>query len=200
MTKPLIPFGYLPGHWGLRGETRELARIDYELDTVYERDVARAKVLFKHSDTLNDELLKIDLRHQKITQKEYDLKTVENIADEQVKTRKTLDILLAAGDITQQEYEKEVATNEGLPWFHFDVDYVSGELELSVDWNSAYIEFLRTMGYGNNTDTDDEVIDEYVRDFGRKLSSEPSIEEYQEQLGNSFVKAHQEADGSVSYQ
>ena len=28
----ILPFGWLPGHWGLAGDTRERARIEYEYD------------------------------------------------------------------------------------------------------------------------------------------------------------------------
>lgn len=30
--KRLLPFGWLPGHWGLSGSMRELAKAEYELE------------------------------------------------------------------------------------------------------------------------------------------------------------------------
>lgn len=199
MGKPIIPFGWLPGHWGLRGDTRELARIDYEHDDQYQRETKKAAIML-NGDTLRRELMDIDLRHHKIDQRDYDMRMVEFLDDEKQKTLRTLEILRDNDEITELEYEKEVASVECRPWFHFDVDYVSGELELSVDWNSEYIEFLRSVGYGSESSaTEDDVIDEYVRDFGRKLS-EDHPEDDNDQQGYSFIKTMRESNDTVSYQ
>lgn len=197
MSKPIIPFGWLPGHWGLRGQTREFARIDYEYSDDYDRAKHKAQLLYD-GDELSKNLLFIDLKYDAIDKLEYERKLIEFISDPVKKAERTLEVLLESGEITQLEYEKEKATNDGLPWFHFDVEYAAGELELTVDWNAAYIEFLRATGYGNSAESAEQVIDEYIRDFGRKLSTDDQ-DEYQEHLGHSFVKSQQEPDGSISY-
>jgi hypothetical protein len=66
MKKRIIPFGWLPGSWGLRGKTRERAEAEYyfdghELDSklvdidhekgTKEHAMAKAKVDFKHKKT-----------------------------------------------------------------------------------------------------------------------------------------------------
>ncbi len=96
-----------------------------------------------------------------------------------------IDLLLKYGDITELEHEKEIATLACRPWFHFDVDYADGELELTTDWNTHYIDMLRTVGYKGADDA--AIIDDYVRDFGRKLSADPEEEDDDVQNGMPFV-------------
>ena len=43
MSKPVIPFGWLPGHWGLKGKTKERARAEYELEG-YDLEIALAVI------------------------------------------------------------------------------------------------------------------------------------------------------------
>lgn len=194
-----IPFNFWPGHWGLRGETRDIAKIEYEIDDPYERDVAKAKVRL-HDEALERELLAIDLRYEKIDQHDYEMKRIDKIEDEEDRKIATLDLLLESGEITELEYDKEMHNIVGAPWFHIDVDYKSGELDVEVDWNASYVEFLKASGYGNASSTDEEIIDEYVRDFGRKLSEDDvDAEDYAQELGYGFVKEDDNEDGTKTY-
>lgn len=199
MSKPLVPFGWLPGHWGLRGDTRELARIDYEVEDLYEREVQKANVNL-YGETLEAELLAIKLRHNKMSKHEYDMKRIDSIEDDDKRQLATLACLLEAGDISEREYDKEVHTVHGMPWYHFDAEYVDGALDISVDWNQAYIEYLKASGYGSYASaTDEEIIDEYVRDLGRKLCEEDVSEDYRDELGHRFVEATPNDDGTTDY-
>lgn len=228
---PLIPFSWMPGHWGLRGLTRELAKIDYEHSgNKHTLEVKRASVLYtgteleRHlididynngviaeieydlriSDLIEDEDLRIaavnkaKLKHGIITQRQYDEYEINNLDDELIE-KASLDLLLKYNDITQMEYDKQLAIIDKRPWFHFDIDYVNSEIELEIDYNEYYIEYLRSVGYGNdNTATDDDIIDEFVRDFGRKISGDHPEEDNNE-MGMSFIKSMREANGLVSY-
>lgn len=64
MSKPLLPFGWLPGHWGLKGKTRERAKIDYEL-TGYDRERAHLKLDYT-GDTMLRMLAHLDHSYGKI--------------------------------------------------------------------------------------------------------------------------------------
>ncbi len=196
---PKIPFGWLPGHWGLRGETRDIAKIEYEIDDPYECEVAKAHVRY-NGDQLTSVLLEIDLRYEKIDQHDYDMHYIDTIKDDIERQYKTLDLLLKKGDITEVEYDKEVHNIEGAPWVHIEANYSNGELEVDVDWNASYIEFLKASGYGNTSSTDEEIIDEYMRDFGRKLSADDEdADDYARELGYGFVKEDDNGDGTKTY-
>lgn len=228
---PFIPFGLWPGHWGLRGLSRDLARVDYEYSHGYTWKQKRAELLYtgdelaqklddidleyeliepyfhamktlerkKSGEELEIDMLYLQLEYKKISQREFDQAMIDRIQDQKQKDIAALDLLLEHKEITEQEYEREIATIEDRPYFHWDVDYIDGELELSVDWNEQYIEFLRNVGYGNDSSaTDDDVINEYVRDFGRKLS-EDHPEDNNAELGHSFIKSIRESNNTTSY-
>jgi hypothetical protein len=79
--RKLIPFALLPGHWGLEGETRELARADYELtglDRAEEKIRIRAE--YNSSYTVTDREIDLaNVRHEfgKLSEKERDLRIVQ---------------------------------------------------------------------------------------------------------------------------
>lgn len=231
MSKPFIPFGWLPGHWGLSGITRDLARIDYELSSQpYECEIQRATILYKgdelaqkiddidlsykkldlytyeyrklmrtcHDEDFSTQVLYLELEHKRITQREFDQAMIDKMADDFERNIAALDLLLEHNDITQNEYDKERATLEHRPWFHWDVDYVNGEIELSADWNDLWIDFLKVSGYGNDSSaTPDDIIYEYVRDLGRKLSEDHPEDTMNEDM-LSFIKTKRESADTIS--
>lgn len=68
-----LPFGWLPGHWGLKGKTREIARAEYELEG-YELAKKLAQINYEHNpELLARELRRVDLNHEKITHEEFDI-------------------------------------------------------------------------------------------------------------------------------
>ena len=166
-----LPFGWLPGHWGLTGSTREIARIEYENDDPFEREYKVAE--FKGSS--QKELLDIKLKYDKITKIKHQDLIVDLLDDGYEKSLLSLKLLIERNEITELEYEKELSTLNELPWFNMGVEYRNGELDLDLQWNSFYIQMLKRSGYAGSTDQ--EVIDWYVRDFGRKLSTDDDNEE-----------------------
>ena len=52
---PKLPFGTLPGHWGLKGKTREIAKAEYELEG-YALELQL--LLIKKDELSEDEYLK----------------------------------------------------------------------------------------------------------------------------------------------
>lgn len=68
----LIPFGIFPGHWGLKGKTREIAKAEYELSG-YELECALCHI--NNDDETQYKLKKadIDYAYGKISSYEHDL-------------------------------------------------------------------------------------------------------------------------------
>ena len=68
MSKPLLPFGWMPGHWGLKGTTRRIAEAEYYF-TGYDLDIRLAEIEYSshlQSQKLALAKLDIDLKYQKI--------------------------------------------------------------------------------------------------------------------------------------
>ena len=69
-----LPFGLLPGSWGLKGKTREVAKAEYEL---VGEALQKKLIEIKYDDDENEcqlGLLKLERRNKHITKEEYDYK------------------------------------------------------------------------------------------------------------------------------
>lgn len=219
MAKKIIPFWMYPTHWGLKGQAKELALIDFHFDGV-EADLKRADILyltqqtrdnakneirfnhgefgeyefemnkvdleFKHSaigkDTVVLKKLDLDLKFNKIDESEYDKQYIELIKDEDKKYIAALEYALKYKEITQNEYEKELATFNREPWFSFDVSFndESNELSMTFDYNEHFWKKLRTEGHPGNDEN--EIIDNFIKDWGRKLATEDYSGDYDTKL------------------
>src|SRR6478735_6434451 len=115
---PKIPFYLIPGSWGLKGKTRDIAQAEYEL-TGYDLE---KRILEIKRDPFDDEknyqekLLEIDVRYNKITRSEYNRAIANLIDDVKLKERTLLDLDLKEGKITELEHSKKVATLNNEPW------------------------------------------------------------------------------------
>ena len=138
------------------------------------------------------ERLLLDLKYKRITQIDYD-KEIIKFLPESEKRLATLQYLMKYHEITQVEYEKEIATLNSKPYFHFTIEYVNGDIELDPVFNENFIEYLK--GYGYNGETNDDIIEWYIRDCGRRISSD-DIEDYQEENTLSFVKSERTSSGT----
>ncbi|AQW88792.1 virion structural protein [Serratia phage BF] len=209
MTKKIIPFWLYPSHWGLKGQAKELAEIDFyfegveadlkRADIMYltdlEREHAKNEIKFKHNvfDELEYELNKVQidfekalihkltasqkkldlqLKYGRIDEKTYDTESIELIQDEDKKYLAALEFSLKYGDITQSEYDKELKTHNREPWFEFNVDFDESENDLVVtfDYNEYFWKKLRSEGHPGTDEH--EIIDNFIKDWGRKLATE----------------------------
>lgn len=157
---PKIPFKLLPASWGLKGRARLRAEAEYYLegyelamrltdidsDSDYDREIAQLSVKLKH-DKITDsqaqtEELAIKLRHGKITQTEHDISK--------------LDQDLAAERISQDAYDKRVATIMREPWVNVIRIGINPENPgagyFELDWNDEFVEFLQQSGYDGRSD------------------------------------------------
>ena len=96
--KPLIPFAWMPGSWGLRGKTREIAQAEYELSG--EELELRLLEINHRDDPKNLQLhkLNLELNTGKIDQYTYDrgLAAIQEYADDQAKNLAMLEVVRSA--------------------------------------------------------------------------------------------------------
>ena len=208
-----------PVHWGLKGQMKELALIDFHYEG-FEADVKRAEVLYlnksereqaineihyKHDlyseyeyelnkvkiDIANDLLpksllherqLELQLKHGQIDEQTYDREYIELIRDEDKKYLAALKYSLKYDEITQNEYDKELSTFNKEPWFSFDVDFdeENNDLIMSFDYNEYFWKKLRAEGHPGNDEN--EIIDNFIKDWGRKLATEDYSGDYDTKL------------------
>ncbi len=147
-----LPFGVLPGHWGLKGKTREIAKAEYEL-TGY--DLKKALHLIKQ-DEIDDLSWKrrdwdIDLEYGKIDNFTYNRNLLTLIADEKQRSLAAAELDFRESKISELEYNKKVATIKGEPWVTvINMDFTKGsslEGSFELDWNEFFVEKLKGEGY-----------------------------------------------------
>ena len=124
----------------------------------------------------------LDLNFHKIDEKEYDKQIVELIKDEDKKYVAALKYALKYNEITENEYEKELATFKREPWFSFDVEFneESNELSMIFDYNEHFWKKLRAEGHPGVDEH--EIIDNFIKDWGRKLATEDYSGDYDTKL------------------
>lgn len=113
-----------------------------------------------------------DKTHHIITEQEFDTQMVELVEDELERSEAALRVNLKYGDITEKEFDKEMATLHKEPWSSLELRYLNDEnsIEVMLDYNSFFVQNLRDTGHPGITD--EEVVDFYINDCGRKLSSQ----------------------------
>lgn len=112
-----LPFWAMPGSWGLRGKTREIAKAEYELEGE-ERDRKVVELKYEGDDR-SERLLNIDLQYNHIGENEYD----RNLAS-------------LHGEPWVAVKESKYNPVEGLSGFSMELDY-----------NDEFVEFLREQGF-----------------------------------------------------
>lgn len=165
MTKPLIPFGWLPGHWGLRGTTREIARAEYELSGVELEKRLMEIRLADSPELIQRAKLDLQLKHKEISQYDYDIACAEQEFQDSQLVVKKLEVDLKHGKITSQLFERKKADALGLPWVSMPViSWVpenASRTYFELDYNEHFIKYLQEHGY---TGTEDEILNRWLND------------------------------------
>lgn len=157
MKKPFIPFEILPGSWGLKGKTREVAKAEYELSGI-DLEYRLAEIYADNETTADLEKLSIKLSHGLIS--EFEFKTLSNKMQpgllEVDRTLADLKIKLEYDMITKHEFNKKKATLLKEPYvevIEINLDKgSSGYIEL--DWNDEFIKSLHEQGFTALSDED----------------------------------------------
>lgn len=171
--KRLIPFGMMPGSWGLKGKTRQRAQAEYEL-MGEELDVALAKI------NLSGEELAVALEeishkynHQTFSEKERNIATI-TIHNETALAIKLLELDFNDGLVTEMEFNKKTATLQGEPWVNvIDMKLNQakpGEGNFELDWNDIFIEYLAEAGYVSPNP--EEVVDMWFSELCKNVALE----------------------------
>jgi hypothetical protein len=124
MANKLIPFKWLPGSWGLKGETFDRAKIEYELEGL-EKKIALSGLGLETEEDKAVAEADVLLAEQEITESEHGKRVAE---------------------VTKQPWV-EVKKME----VHPD-DVKQGYMEL--DWNEQFVSMLQEQGYVGKSDED----------------------------------------------
>lgn len=169
-----LPFGWLPGSWGLKGKTYLIAKAEYELSGI-DLDYAIAEINFGTDEVmLSKERLKIQKKHKIITESEYEyeLAKIENKDDTQ-RSLILLELDLKNNKIDQTAYDKAKATILKEPWvsipkIHWD-PLSNGKTFFELDYNEYLIPYLKNNGYSG---ADDDIINSWINDVCIAISQE----------------------------
>ena len=170
-----IPFNWMPGSFGLKGRTRDIAQAEYEL-TGYELE--RRLLDIKKDDLEPDNYKKtiydLELKYDKISRDTYNYRLVDLIKDEKQKELALLELDHRAGQVGELEYTKQLATLKGEPWVNVvNMDFtkksaLEGSFEL--DWNVHFVEKLKAEGYTGPTP--DNIVNQWFMELCRNIAME----------------------------
>lgn len=174
MTKPLIPFGMLPGHWGLRGKTRLIAQAEYELSGL-DLDLRLAEIM--HDDAQAQSLAKLDarLKHKDIDLYSYDVEYNKvRLEGDPILGEVLLDIELKHHRISKQEHDRKLADLRSEPWVNMpDMKWDPADPSKSyfqLDYNDHFVTFLRSHNYTGVTD--EQVVERWLNDVCRSVAQD----------------------------
>lgn len=162
-----LPYGIWPGHWGLKGKTREIARAEYELvGESLERKMI--EINSENDEELSLKNLKIDRKYNRITKEEYDYKHAELVyTDGHEGTLAKLELDKKYGKITESEYVKALYSLNGDPWVgvigsEFNPDGGTSGFSFELDWNQAFVDMCVEAGY--NGSNEEQIVEQWFED------------------------------------
>lgn len=171
-----IPFAWMPGSWGLKGKTREIAQAEYELTgTALEQKLIEIN-LRDNPKLLAEKLLDFQHTQGKVSDYDYEIRKAElHAKDETAKKLAVLDIELAHGKIEQTSYDRQRADLLQDPWvsmpkINWDPAH-NNHTYFELDFNSYFISYLIENGY---TGTEDEILNKWLNDICQNIISDMS--------------------------
>lgn len=165
----------MPGSWGLKGKTREVAKAEYEL-TGHALET-RLLEINEGDYTMRDYAAKcndLDLKYNKITKEEHRLRSAGLIDDPVLRDLAMAEIDYDGGMLTELQYNKKVATLKGEPWVNVvKMDFTkksSLEGSFELDWNQPFVDKLEAEGYSGPTP--DNVVNQWFMELCRNVALE----------------------------
>jgi len=172
MTSRKIPFGLMPGHWGLKGKTRLRAQAEYELEGM-ELDMRLAEI--DHDDLVQRELAQLDvkLKHKQIDLYDYDVQyNTIKLKDDALLPEVLLDLDLKHHRISQLEHDRKLADLRSEPWVSMpDIKWDPQDPSKSyfeLDYNEHFVTFLRNNGYKGISD--DQIVESWLTEVCRAVA------------------------------
>ncbi len=171
-----LPFGWLPGHIGLKGKTREIAKAEYELSgfELEKKLLEIKKDDFRDDDEYTKTGWEIQLKYNKIDQSAYHRLLLTLIEDDTKRSLAELDLDHKEGKIPELDYAKKHATLTGEPWVTvINMDFTKGhalEGSFELDWNELFVKKLESEGYSGPTP--DNVVNQWFMEVCRNIAME----------------------------
>ena len=170
-----LPFGTLPGHWGLAGKTRERAKAEYELSGLeLKKELLRIDEDMYTAKQFQTKAVDLLLEFGKISKPEHLRMLAGLIEDEGQKALAMLELDYKENKLSQNEYEKASASLRGEPWVNVlnlgfgGKQSLEGSFEL--DWNEAFVESLQASGYVGPTP--DAIVNQWFMEVCRNIAME----------------------------
>lgn len=170
-----IPFEWMPGSWGLKGRTREIAKAEYEL-TGY--DLEKRLLEIAKDDMEPSEFSRrcwdLDVKYGKMDTAKYHRLLLTLIEDDRQRELAALELDQREGKIGSLEYSKKHATLKNEPWVNVvSMDFggktaLEGSFEL--DWNDAFVAKLKEAGYIGATP--DAIVNQWFMEVCRNVALE----------------------------
>jgi hypothetical protein len=180
--KRKLPFIMNPAGWGLVGKAKEEAIANWTLEgEALERELLSIEYRYAIKTPAEENDFKIrnlvlDRKYEKITEREFQtsLLKIDYPDETSVEHREgILDIKKHFGEISQRDYDKELATLHDTPWViivdsKINVDAEAGTgLEFELDWNPPFIQSLIRNGYTGANESD--LVDQWFSETCRSV-------------------------------
>ena len=170
-----VPFEWMPGSWGLKGKTKEIAKAEYELSG-YDLELRLLEISKDDigEDKFRAKALDLKLKYGMIDQPAYKRALIDLMADETLKKLATLELELMEGNISQLSYDKQHATLKNEPWVNVVKMEFSGknskEGSFELDWNEAFVDKLKADGYAGPSP--DHIVNQWFMVLCRNVAME----------------------------
>jgi hypothetical protein len=164
--KPVIPFGWMPAAWGLKGKSRLIAQAEYELSGNELEDRLLEIEFGNDPHTLAVKTLQNLYKTAVIDEYEYEIKLSKlEIKEEKELALKLIDIDLKFEKIEKPLYDRKRADILGEPWVSMPTinwDPIKNDKTFfQLDYNEYFLNDLRNNGY---TGEEDDIINKWLND------------------------------------
>jgi hypothetical protein len=172
---PKIPFGWLPGHWGLKGKTRLRAQAEHELSGMA-LDMRLAEIDHDQDpDQLALAQLDIKLRHKLIDAYDHDVASAQiRMKSDPFLEEVLLNLELKHNRISQHTHDRKLADLRSEPWVNMpDIKWDPQDPSRSyfeLDYNDHFITFLKSHNYTGASD--DQIVEKWLTDVCRSVAVE----------------------------
>jgi len=162
-----LPYGMLPGHWGLKGKSRERVKAEYELDGI-ERERRLIEINYDDENERDLELLKLERKNNHITKEEYDYEYARLVHGDTKEYRLIqLELDKKYEKIDELGYQKSIAEFHNDPWIgvissDYNAGLTSDGFSFELDWNDEFVQMLKREGYRGATE--DEIVEQWFED------------------------------------
>lgn len=146
----------------------KLSELEFELK-VLDVDLKHKRI---STDTRNRKSVEVRFKFHEINEREYDAEIIELMEDGDDKKLAAIEFAFKYHDITEHEYNKELFTLRKEPWADFNIEFEqeTNEVAFTFDYNEYFWKQLKSEGHPGNDE--EEIIENFIRDWGRKLVDE----------------------------